>query len=155
MREDLERTYQAIFDWRATLILLPLGATLLAFALLVWDRASGLSADERREIGILKAIGWETGDVLALKWLENGLISLFAFLLGLSAAYGHVFGFGAPLLAPVLQGWSVLYPAFELTPTLHSGELLTLLLLTVLPYTAATLIPVWRSASRDPDTVMR
>jgi hypothetical protein len=46
-------------------------AAILAFAILAWEKASGLSADEKREIGILKAIGWETGDVLKMKFWEG------------------------------------------------------------------------------------
>jgi hypothetical protein len=32
---------------------------------------------------------------------------------------------------------------------------MTLALLTVVPYMAATVVPVWRTASGDPDAVMR
>jgi lipoprotein-releasing system permease protein len=155
LREEMLRTYDAVFDWRSALVLLPLGGALLAFAILAWEKASGLSADERREIGILKAIGWETGDVLQMKLWEGGLLSLLAFLSGVTAAYWHVFGLSAPLLAPVLQGWSVLYPGFQLTPAIGASQLLALLFLTVFPYLAATLVPVWRAAITDPDEVMR
>ena len=155
LREEMLRTYDAIFDWRSALVLLPLFGALLAFAILAWEKASGLSADERREIGILKAIGWETGDVLAMKLWEGGTLSLLAFLFGTTAAYWHVFGFSAPLLAPVMQGWSVLYPDFRLTPAIDATQLLSLFFLTVLPYLAATLVPVWRAAITDPDEVMR
>lgn len=155
LREEMLRTYDAVFDWRSALVLLPLGGALLAFAILAWEKASGLSADERREIGILKAVGWETGDVLAMKFWEGGLLSLLAFLFGTTAAYWHVFGLSAPLLAPWMQGWSVLYPDFRLTPVVQGSQLLALLLLTVFPYLAATLVPVWRAAVTDPDEVMR
>ena len=155
LREEMLRTYDAVFDWRSALVLLPLSGALLAFAILAWEKASGLSADERREIGILKAVGWETGDVLAMKLWEGGLLSLLAFLFGTAAAYWHVFGFSAPLLAPVMQGWSVLYPDFRLTPAIDPTQLLALFFLTVLPYLAATLVPVWRAAVTDPDEVMR
>lgn len=155
LRDEILRTYDAVFDWRSALVLLPLSGTLLAFAILAWEKASGLSADERREIGILKAIGWETGDVLAMKLWESGLLSLLAFLFGTAAAYWHVFGLSAPLLAPVMQGWSVLYPDFRLTPAIDATQLLALFFLTVLPYLAATLVPVWRAAVTDPDEVMR
>ena len=155
LREEMLRTYDAVFDWRSALVLLPLSGALLAFAILAWERASGLSADERREIGILKAVGWETGDVLAMKLWEGGLLSLLAFLFGTAVAYWHVFGLSAPLLAPVMQGWSVLYPDFRLTPAIDPTQLLALFFLTVLPYLAATLVPVWRAAVTDPDEVMR
>jgi lipoprotein-releasing system permease protein len=155
LREEILRTYEAVFDWRSALVLLPLSGALLAFGILAWEKASGLSAEERREIGILKAVGWETGDVLRMKLWEGGLLSLLAFLFGTTAAYWHVFGLSAPLLAPVMQGWSVLYPDFRLTPTVAGTQLLALFFLTVFPYLAATLVPVWRAAVTDPDEVMR
>ena len=67
LREEVLRTYQSIFDWREGIALALLSAAILAFAILAWDKASGLSAEEKREIGILKAIGWETGDVIRMK----------------------------------------------------------------------------------------
>ncbi len=67
LREEVLRTYQSIFDWREGIVLTVLAGAILAFALLAWDKASGLSAEEKREIGILKAIGWETGDVIRMK----------------------------------------------------------------------------------------
>ncbi|AHE99403.1 ABC transporter permease [Thioalkalivibrio paradoxus ARh 1] len=155
LRDEILRTYDAVFDWRSALVLLPLTGALLAFAILAWEKASGLSADERREIGILKAIGWETADVLQMKLWEGALVSMLAFLLGTTAAYWHVFGLSAPLLAPVMQGWSVLYPDFQLTPVVTATQLLTLFFLTVFPYLVATLMPVWRAAVSDPDEVMR
>jgi ABC-type lipoprotein release transport system permease subunit len=107
------RTYASIFDWREGIVLALLSAAILAFAILAWEKASGLSAEEKREIGILKAIGWETGDVIKMKFWEGLLISLTAFLLGYVAAYVHVFHFAASLFEPVLKGWAVLYPRFH------------------------------------------
>ena len=61
---EIARTYESIFDWRSGLVVLVLSAALLSFALVAWDKAAGLSAEERREIGILKAIGWDISEVL-------------------------------------------------------------------------------------------
>jgi ABC-type lipoprotein release transport system permease subunit len=49
----------------------------------------------------------------------------------------------------------VLYPRFALRPEADFAQLAALALLTVLPYVAATLVPVWRAATLDPDEVMR
>jgi ABC-type lipoprotein release transport system permease subunit len=154
-REEMGRTYDAAFHWRQGLLLTMLSLVLLAFAFLAWDKASGLSAEERREIGILKALGWDTEDVLRMKLWEGALVSVSAFLAGYLLAWLHVFHAHAPLFTAVLKGWSVLYPRFALRPEADFAQLAALALLTVLPYVAATLVPVWRAATLDPDEVMR
>lgn len=155
LRAEILRTYDAVFNWREGMAFVWLGALLLAFAILAWDKAAGLSAEEKREIGILKAIGWETGDILRMKLWEGTLLSLTAFLAGYALAWWQVFHGGARLFAPVLKGWAVLYPDFRLTPTVDPRQILVLLAVTVLPYILATLIPGWRAAIADPDAVMR
>jgi ABC-type lipoprotein release transport system permease subunit len=155
LREEILRTYDAIFDWRSGMIVVILAGAVMAFIIFAWDKATGLSAEERREIGILKAIGWETSDVLLMKFWEGAVISLSSFLLGVLLAYVHVFFTSSSLFAPALKGWSVLYPDFKLTPFVNAYEVATLFFLTVVPYTVATIVPSWRAATVDPDSVMR
>jgi ABC-type lipoprotein release transport system permease subunit len=127
----------------------------LAFVIFAFEKASGLSAEERREIGTLKAIGWETSDVIVMKFWEAIAVSLTAFLLGTILAYVHIFVMSAPLFEQVLKGWSVLYPRFRLTPFISPYELATLFFLSVVPYIAATIIPSWKASIVDPDSIMR
>jgi ABC-type lipoprotein release transport system permease subunit len=155
LREEVLRTYESIFNWREGIVLVLLSGAILAFVIFAMEKASGLSADEKREIGILKAIGWETSDVLGMKFWEGALISLTAFFLGYAAAYVHVFRFSSLLFEPVLKGWSTLYPRFELTPAVDGFQISTLFFFTVFPYAIATIVPVWRAAVTDPDSVMR
>ena len=155
LRAEILRTYDAVFNWREGIVFVTLSAVLLAFMILAWDKAAGLSAEEQREIGILKAVGWETGDILRMKLWEGALLSLTAFLTGYLLAYWQVFYGGARLFAPVLKGWAVLYPDFRLTPAVNLLQVLALLAVTVLPYVVATLISIWRAATADPDAVMR
>lgn len=155
IHEEMARTYDSVFDWRGGIIVVLLSMALLAFVIFAWEKASGLSAEERREIGILKAIGWETADVIAVKGYEGLLISFFSFSLGILLAYGHIFFSSAFLFAPALKGWSVLYPDFRLAPFLDPYQVTVLFFLTVAPYTIATIVPSWRAAIVDPDSVMR
>ncbi len=155
LREEILRTYDAVFGWRQGVVFVLLVGAILAFAIFAWDRASGLSGEERREIGILKAIGWETADVLRMKLWEGAVLSLTAFLLGYLLAYLHVFYASAALFEPVLKGWAVLYPAFNPVPFVDGLQVATLFFFTVFPYTAATLVPIWSAAITDPDSVMR
>ena len=155
LRDEMARTYDSVFDWRGGIVIVLVLMTLLAFVILAWEKASGLSADEKREIGILKAVGWETADVIAVKACEGIVVSFLSFSTGLLAAYGHVFFFSAMLFAPALKGWSVLYPDFRITPFIDPYQVAVLFFLTVVPYTAATVVPSWRAAIIDPDSVMR
>ena len=155
LREEILRTYDSIFNWRGGMMVFILGGALLAFLIFAWDRASGLSQEEKREIGILKAIGWETSDVILMKFWEGLVISLSAFLAGIILAYCHVFFTHSFLFEPALKGWAVLYPAFKLIPFIDPSQVATLFFLTVVPYTVATIIPSWAAATIDPDTVMR
>lgn len=155
LRDEIARTYDAVFDWRGGLLIFVIAGAILAFVIFAWDKATSLSSEERREIGILKAVGWETSEVITMKSWEGMVISLSAFLMGIIFAYLHVFFASYIFFEPVLKGWSILYPHFRLIPYIDPYQIASLFFLTVVPYTAATIIPSWRAAIVDPDEVMR
>jgi ABC-type lipoprotein release transport system permease subunit len=155
LREEILRTYEAVFSWRGGILLAILSGSVLAFIILAWDKASGPSLEERREIGILKAIGWETSDVILMKFWEGMAVSLSAFLPGILLAYAHISLGSAILFEPVLKGWAVLYPRFSITPYIDGTQVAALFFLAVVPYTVTTIIPSWRAAIVDPDSIMR
>jgi lipoprotein-releasing system permease protein len=154
-KSEIIRTYDAVFNWRSGMMLTIFSSALIAFCILAWDKATGISAEEKHEIGILKAIGWDTSDILELKFWEGIVISLTSFLLGLIAAYTHVFLLNATILSPVIKGWSVLFPDFRLTPYIDIYQIFVLACLTITPYVASTVIPSWKTAITDPEHVMR
>jgi len=153
-RSQMNRTYQVVFSWRSGFASVCLLTALTAFVILAWDKASGLSPEEKREISILKILGWETADVLAVRFWEGILVSGLAFLLGCTLAYGHVFFFNASMFKPVLIGWSVISPELHLAPGFRVDRFLLIFCLSVLPYLAATVIPAWRSASVPADSAL-
>jgi ABC-type lipoprotein release transport system permease subunit len=154
-RRLLERTYQLTFDARGGLIAALLLPALAALLLISWERLTGLSESERREIGVLKAVGWGTRDVLAARAWESGCIAFFGALSGALGAYAYVFLLGAPGLYGAMLGWSSLYPPLDLAPALDASQLVALLALVVVPFVAISLVPAWRAAMIDPDRAMR
>ncbi|MEN6437833.1 MAG: FtsX-like permease family protein [Syntrophobacter sp.] len=154
-RDEILRTYDAIFNWRGGLVFIVLSGAVFAFIVLAWDKATGLSAEEKKEIGILKAIGWDTSDVLLMKFWESAVVSLSSFAVGILLAYLHVFVAPSPLFEPAIKGWSVLYPAFKPAPFIDFSTVAVLFFVTVIPYAVATIIPSWKAAIIDPDAVMR
>jgi ABC-type lipoprotein release transport system permease subunit len=155
LRDEILRTYDSLFDWRSGLLLVVFAGAVTAFIIFAWDKATSLSLEERQEMGVLKAVGWETSEVIAMKSWEGIVISLVAFLAGVLAGYLHVFVSSAVLFEPVLKGWAVLYPHYELVPHIDPYQVLALFFLTVVPYTVATVVPSWSAATVDPDLIMR
>jgi lipoprotein-releasing system permease protein len=154
-KRELVRTYDMVFNWRSGMMLTVFSAAIIAFCIMAWDKATGISAEEKQEIGILKAVGWETSDVLVLKCWEGLIISLSSFLLGITLAFIHIFFFDAFILAAVIKGWSVLFPVFDLRPHLNLFHVFIMGFLTIAPYMACTVLPTWKAAITDPETVMR
>jgi ABC-type lipoprotein release transport system permease subunit len=152
---QLASTYQTLFSWRGGIFIYGSLLSVLAFLLLMWERASGLSSNEKKELGILKALGWQINEVLFLKLTEGAILSITATLLGIVLAYIHVFVFNSPILKPFLVGWSVLYPAYDLQPFVSFGDILSVFSLSVVPYLAATLFPAWRGATTEAADAMR
>lgn len=154
-REQILRTYDAVFDWRGGMWGAFLLGSVAAFAILVWDKASGLSADEHRMVGILKAVGWSSREVLELKFWEATILSLVSCLAGLIAAQAHLLWFDGALFSRLLRGWSVLFPELEVALHLDPFALSLSLTLAIVPYVVASLLPVWRLAVTDPDSIIR
>ncbi|MHB8791092.1 MAG: ABC transporter permease [Desulfobulbaceae bacterium] len=153
-RSQISKTYQVVFGWRSGFASVCLLTALAAFVIFAWDKASGLSPEERREIAILKILGWETADILAIRFWEGLLVAGLAFFLGCTAAYIHVAFYDASLFRPVLMGWSVIHPALRLAPAPELASYLLIFCSSVLPYLAATVIPAWRSASVSADSAL-
>lgn len=154
-RDLLERVYHLSYGRRAGLVLGASIPALLALLVLAWDRASGLGADERREIAILKAVGWSTSDILWSKLLESVLVGAAATAFGLLLGYAWVFWLGGPGLRPALVGWSVLYPRSTLTPMVDVAQLLGVSLAILGPFVLLSVVPAWRASTIDPLESMR
>jgi ABC-type lipoprotein release transport system permease subunit len=152
---DLKVSYQNIFDYKSGVFLALFTVTLFTFFMIIYDKASGLSSEEKREIGILKAIGWRVDDVLKEKFYESFILSFLAFLMGTVLAFGFVYLFQAPLLREIFVGYSQLKTSFELPFIFDIQTLFLVFFLSVPIYIAATIIPSWRAATLEVDEVIR
>jgi len=154
-RAQIQNTYASVFGWKSAFVLSSLLVAIFAFLILIWDKASGLSPDEKREIGILKAIGWDTDVVLSVKFWEGFILSGIASLAGILLAYAYIYWLRAPGLREIFIGWSTIYPSFQLMPDVDPKFLLLIVTISVVPYLAVTVFPAWKAAITDPDVIMR
>lgn len=154
-RSDIEASYQNIFDYKSGIFLILIISAFISFFILIYDKASGLSKEDQKEIGILKAVGWQTENILQMKFIEGIFISIFSFFLGTGLALFYVFNLQAPVLRNIFTGVSKLKPSFKLIPFIDFNILFLIFILTVPIYILATIIPSWRAAIIDADEVMR
>jgi ABC-type lipoprotein release transport system permease subunit len=152
---DLKVSYQNIFDYKSGIFLALFIVTLFTFFIIIYDKASGVTSEEKREIGILKAIGWTVDDVLKEKFYESFVISLFSYGLGVGLSLAYVYLFQAPLLRDIFVGYSQLKTNFELPFVFDMQTLFLVFLLSVPIYIAATIIPSWKVATLEADEVIR
>jgi len=154
-KDDIKISYQNIFDYKSGIFLALFVVSLFTFFIIIYDKLSGLSSEERREIGILKAIGWSVGDVLKEKFYESFIISFFSYMSGVVLALFFVYILKAPLLQNIFTGYSQLKTSFALPFVFDIQTLFLIFFLSVPIYIAATIIPSYRGATLDADEVMR
>jgi ABC-type lipoprotein release transport system permease subunit len=154
-KNDLKISYQNIFDYKSGLFLALFVVSLFTFFIIIFDKASGLSSSETKEIGVLKAIGWSLDDILKERFYEASLISVFSYVAGVFLALGFVYIFNAPILRDIFSGYSELKSAFELGFVFDVQTMMLVFFLSVPIYIASIIIPSWRVATMDADEVMR
>ena len=117
---------------------------------------TGLGWSERRkEIGTLKAVGWQTLDVMEVILWENIFVSVLAACLAFIAAFAWIRGLNGFLIAQFFLGVPGLVPAFPVPARfVPIPAFLSLLLALVLTMTGS-LFNTWRLAATPAAETMR
>jgi len=154
-KEDILISYQNIFDYKRGVFLALFVISLFTFFMIIYDKTSGLSSEEKKEIGILKALGWKINDVLKEKFYEGAIVSIFSYTLGIVLALVYVYIFQAPILRNVFEGYSSLRSSFNLPFVVDFQTLALIFFLSVPIYIAATIFPSWKVSVMEADEVIR
>lgn len=155
LKEDLRVKYENLYNLRSGFFLTIFIITFFTFFIIIYDKLSGLNSEKRREIGVLKAIGWRVGDVLNAKLYEGVILSLSAYLTGIFLAFVYVYLLDAPLLKNIFLNNYNLLQNYTIHFSVDYETLALLFFLSVPIYIAATVIPSWKIATLDADEVMR
>ena len=102
----------------------------------------------KKEIAILRSIGYAIKDIISLKLIQNVIISVSAYLFSVALAYMYVFVLNAPLLKNIFLGDN-LQSFVTLTPILDFNVLILIFLFMIIPYLAFVIIPSWKIAISD------
>lgn len=154
-KEDLKRSYEEMFNYKGGLFLTLFIVCLFSFFMVVYDKSSGLNSEEKKEIGILKAVGWSTNDILKWKFYEGGIIAFSSFLLGFIFSFFYIYILKAPLLKDLFLGASSLKPDFNIPFELNLPLIAIVFFICIPIYIAATIFPSWRASIGESDEVLR
>jgi hypothetical protein len=150
--ETLKR-YRSAFGLRSGIAASVYIPTLLAMGLV----AAATLRDRirnRREIGLLKALGWTAADTATLELWRTATVAATAAAAGGSLAYGLVFGPGGPWLAGVVFGWRGPLPDLALDPAGAGWVFVEVTAIVLLPFVGAALGPLLLHAAQAPEALM-
>jgi ABC-type lipoprotein release transport system permease subunit len=153
-RDTLTDATKQAYSSRAGIFSLVWLVLLLTAALVAWAQLSSISLEQRKEVGILRSVGWGVGDIIELKLFESLIVGVMATLSGLFLGAGYLL-LGAPLIKGYFIGWSSVFPEFPL-PAYAAPESVALLFFTgVFPLIFASVVPSWAASSLEVDRCLR
>ena len=154
-KQNLKKEYENMFNYKGGIFLILFIVVILTFTLILYQRYSMISLGDKKEIGILKAVGWSIKDILKLKIMENFIVAFMAFIIGIILSYIFVFILNAPILKNIFIGSQNLQNDFIFNTNIQIDSLITLFLFFMIPFLSAVLIPVWKVAIIDSTQSMK
>jgi ABC-type lipoprotein release transport system permease subunit len=154
-KDELKKMYENMFNYKGGIFLILFIVVLFTFILILYQRYSMISSTDKREIGILKAVGWSIKDIIKLKIMENFIVAFMAFIIGVIFAYIFIFILNAPILKNIFIGFSNIQNDFTISSNIEISSLITLFLFFMIPFLSAVLIPVWKVAIIDSTKSMK
>ena len=122
--------------------------------LLVWAQSAHISVDVSREIGILKATGWQTGEIIEMRMMESLILGLTGTSIGILAGFVYAL-MGTPGISGYCIGCATIYPKFPVPVNCDLRSVVLLFVLGVLPMMGVSAIPAWLAGVIDPDEAIR
>ena len=153
-KHDIKKAYENLYNYKGGVFLILFLIAIVTFVLILYQRYAMVYSSERRNIGLLRALGWSIADVLKLKFFETIIVVVISFIVGIVLAYTFVFVFGAPLLREIFLGGANMKNSLVLVPVIDFGVLSSIFLIYTVPFVAAVLIPVWKISVTDPKEAM-
>ena len=143
-KQDLQIYTQNIFNYKSGVFLSLYLVVIASFSLLLYQRYSYVNKIDKKEIAVLRLLGWNVSELLWLKLFENGVVALWAYLFGVLFAFFYVFYLDAPLLQKIFLGDDNLNNAATFTPFIDFSSLALLFFFFITPFLLSILIPLWR-----------
>ncbi|MHA1905891.1 MAG: ABC transporter permease [Candidatus Thorarchaeota archaeon] len=143
------------YGGRTGIIALLWAIILSTVVLLAFTVSSAGSDEARREVGLLKALGFDTVDVLEIRMYESLTLGILGASLGVSMAIVFDFVLGAPVLSGYLLGWNLQIMNSGIPLAISIPTIFIIYAVAIIPILVASVFPAWRNAITEPDVVLR
>ena len=154
-KEDILKKYETIFNYKGGVFLILYLVVLFAFIMILYQRYSQVSINERKQIAIFKAIGYSVRDIIKIKMSENFVVAFVSYLFGVLLAYFFVFILNAPILKNIFIDFSNIKNDFIIYPYIEFSTFVTLFLFFMVLFLSSVLIPVWKISAINPYESLR
>jgi ABC-type lipoprotein release transport system permease subunit len=153
-RDALAELSQQAYGRRGGVFQLIWMTLLITVCLVAWAQGASIGLTLKREIGILKAIGWSTLDIIEVRMLESVIVALIGTLGGVLLGLGYL-ALDAPGIKQYFLGWATVYPEFPLPVYMSLRSLFLLIVVGIFPLAVATVVPAWQAGIIEPDEAIR
>ena len=154
-KEDILKKYETIFNYKGGVFLILYLVVLFAFIMILYQRYSQVSINERKQIAIFKAIGYSVRDIIKIKMSENFVVAFVSYLIGVLLAYFFVFILNAPILKNIFIDFTKIKNDFIIYPYIEFSTFVTLFLFFMVLFLSSVLIPVWKISAINPYESLR
>jgi putative ABC transport system permease protein len=128
---------------------------LISVAVIAINQSVVVGHESKFEVGLLKALGFSTWDIIQVRLIESTMLGALAGSLGITFGVFYDTVLNAPVFRDFMLGWATLYPSFTVPVYVSAQTIFLTYAITVVPLLFATVIPSWLNATIDPDIAMR
>ncbi len=154
-KDVLLKAQETTYDARSGFFSIVWYIILIAVAIVAFNQTVVVGHESKFEVGLLKALGFSTSDVIQIRLIESAILGVLAGTIGLTVGILYDTLLNAPVLRDFMMGWAVLYPNFSVPVYISVQTIFLTYAITVVPLLFATVIPSWINATVDPDIAMR
>lgn len=152
-KSNLQSDYRHIFYYKGGIFMIVYIVAMLSFFILLKNQISTSSSNKKREIAILRSVGFSIKDIILVKFIQNSVISISSYIIGIFVSYVYVFILNAPIIKNIFLGEAMQNIIF--TPIIDFRILSLLFMFTVIPFLAFIIIPAWKISIDDLNELMK
>ncbi len=153
-RNALNKVIEQAYGGRGGIFQLVWIMLILTAGMVAWAEGMTVGTSAKRDVGILKALGWGIGDIIEMKVMEAFMVGCTSFLLGTSFGICYIL-IDAPGIKDYFLGWASIYPDFPIPVYLSVESMFMIFCISVLPLLFAMMVPAWLIGIMEADAAIR